>query len=141
MNGFSGLDQMETLMRQIEEMGQNVNSEVMDKALQAGSEIVKEKIENHPNMPVSRKNKEHARDHFAIVKTYEGNFDIGVEADYFYLLFHEIGTEGGTYRGKNNQELHTPKINAKPFVRPAFESNRDEIQQAMMDVVKRELGL
>lgn len=140
-NGFSGLDQMEELMKKIAQMGKSIDQNLTDKALQAGAEIVKDKIESHPNIPVSKYNKEHAKDHIAIVKTTDSNYDIGVEEDFFYLLFHEIGTNGGKFKGKNGQEITTPSINAKPFMRPAFESNKEDIEQAMASVIKRELGL
>lgn len=140
-SGITGLDQMAALIRRIEQMGMSITEDVKDKALQAGAEIAKDKIEHHPNMPISNKNKEHARDHLIIEKVKDGQFDIGVENDFFYLLFHEIGAEGGTYKVSNGKTYTTPNTPAKPFMRPAFESNQDEIEQAMADIIRRELGL
>lgn len=140
-NGISGLGQLDDLMKQLAKMGENIDANIMNNAIKAGAEVAKDKIENHPNMPVSKKNKEHAKDHIAIVKVSDEQYDIGVEEDFFYLLFHEIGTSEGTYKSKNGNEITTPSIDAKPFMRPGFESNEDKIQEAMAKVIKRGLRL
>jgi HK97 gp10 family phage protein len=141
-SGIQGLDQMKDLIRKIEKMGKSIDESVRDKALQVGAEIAKDKVEHHPNLPVSDENKKHGRDHLTIKKIKDGQFDVGVEDDYFYLFFHEVGAEGGTYKDKKTGKTYTiPTINPKPFMRPAFESNKDEIEQAMADVIRKELGL
>ncbi|MDO7487042.1 hypothetical protein Q5O89_16865 [Peribacillus frigoritolerans] len=140
-NGFSGLDQMDLLMKKLTELGKTIDNDTMEKALQAGAEVVKEKVETHPNIPVSKENKEHARDHIEIQKVSDDQIDIGAVDEFFYLLFHELGAKGGTYKGSDGRSYTTPNIDAKPFMRPAFESNQDEIERAMAEIIKRELGL
>lgn len=140
-DGFTGLDQLAALTGRLEQMGQSIDGRLKDKALQAGAEIIKDKIENHPNMPRSNLNHPHAQDNITFQKINDDQYDIGARDGFFYLLFHEIGAKGGLYRGEDDAVYVTPDIQAKPFMRPAFENNKDEIEQAMMDVIKRELGL
>ena len=140
-DGFTGLEQMDELMAQLEELGLSITAEVEDRALQAGAEVAKEKIEQHPNIPVSKYNKQHAKDHIEIVKAKDGQYKVGALNEYFYLLFHEIGAEGGTYKDSKGKTHKTPRTPAKPFMRPAFENNKEEIEKAMMEVIKRELNL
>lgn len=140
-SGFSGLDQMDALVRQLEQMGLSLTDDLVDEALEAGSEVVKEKIETHPNLPVSDLNHPHAKDNIKFKKVKDGQFDIGAVDKYFYLLFHEVGAQGGTYVGKDGKTYKTPNIPAKPFMRPAFESNKEEIERAMMEPIKRRFGL
>ena len=140
-DGFQGLDQMDELMRKIESMGKEIDADLRDRALEAGAEVAQDKIKKHPNLPVSDLPKEHARDHIDVVKVSDDQYDIGALEEFFYLLFHEIGANGGTYEGKDGKEYKTPNIPAKPFMRPAFESNEEEIQEAMAKVIRKELGL
>jgi HK97 gp10 family phage protein len=55
-----------------------------------------------------------------------GTVDIGPDRDRFYGLFLEFGTS---------------KMSARPFLQPAFEENKEQVQQKMADVIRRELGL
>ncbi|WP_371017385.1 HK97-gp10 family putative phage morphogenesis protein [Pseudalkalibacillus sp. JSM 102089] len=132
---------MTELISRLESMGSSIDENLTDKALQAGSEIVKEKVRNHPNMPVSNGSGPHARDNIGIKKMKKGQFDIGAREEFFYLLFHEVGAKGGTYKGKDGKKYKIPNISAKPFMRPAFETHKNLIETAMGEVIKRELGL
>lgn len=140
-NGFSGLDQLDDLVKKMNRMSAVVTSSSIDKALRAGAEIVKDKVKNHPNMPVSDSGGQHAKDNIVIKKKSDGVFDIGVTDEFFYLFFHEVGTTGGTWTTSKGNTVKTPAINAKPFLRPSFEENKQMIQKEIGKVLKRELGL
>ena len=139
--GFAGLDQMTDLMNKLQQMGASLNSTIKDEALRKGAEVTKERIENHPNIPVSSRNKEHARDNIEIRKISDDQYDIGATNKFFYLLFHEIGTTGSTYVAKDGRTYTSPSLPAKPFMRPAFENSQRDIEKEMMKVIKREFGL
>lgn len=140
-SGFSGLEQIDDVTRKLSSMGMKIDGSLEDKALKAGAELLKDKIESHPNVPVSGESKEHGRDNFIVKKIQDGRYDIGVSEDHFYLLFHEVGAKGGTYEGKDGRKYTTPDIPAKPFVRPSLENNIKEVQKEMAKILKRELGL
>jgi HK97 gp10 family phage protein len=139
-NGFD-FSAMDNIMKALEGMGKTIDGTLKDKALKAGAEVLKEKVESHPNMPVSSEPKQHARDNIGIKKVSDDQYDIGATNEFFYLLFHEIGAQGGLYMGIDDQVYVTPDIQAKPFMRPALENNQPEIQKAMAKVIKRGMGL
>lgn len=139
-NGFTGLESMDALVQQLQGMGLNMTDAVKEKALEAGAEVAKRKIEEHPNVPRSEGGGPHAKDNFLIKKVSSDQYDVGLASDFFYLLFHEIGASGGTYT-QGSVTLRTPAIPARPFMRPAFETHKDEIQNAMMRIIRRELGI
>lgn len=140
-NGFTGLEDFDNLMRQLEGMGHNIDQQAIDKALEAGAIVLRDKIENHPNMPVSNKNKAHAKDNIIYLKVKDGQYDVGAKGDYFYLLFHEVGAKAGTYQNSKGTTLTTPAIPAKPFMRPSLENNVAEIEEAMGRALRGALGL
>ncbi|WP_101844216.1 HK97-gp10 family putative phage morphogenesis protein [Halobacillus sp. Marseille-P3879] len=136
--GVQGLEKFDDLTREIAKMAKNLDGETKDKAMKTGAEVVKSKIEKHPNVPVSSQNKRHARDNFKVVKNVnEDLYDIGVSDDFFYLFFHEVGAKSGTYKGKDGKTYTTPSIPAKPFMRPSLENSVGEIQQAMGEVIRK----
>lgn len=141
-NNRSGmeLEGMRELLAQLEAMGMAMTETVMDKALDAGAEVVKEKVESHPNTPRSSGGGRHGKDNFVIKKNSDGTYDIGVTDEFFYLYFHEVGAKSGSYT-INGISLETPSIPAKPFLRPSFENSIEEIEAAMIRIIKRELGL
>jgi HK97 gp10 family phage protein len=139
------LEGMNQLLKQLKHLNLKVDKAVEDKALKAGAEVAKEKIETHPNLPRSSIPKDHAQDNIIVVEESDGEYQIGAHKDFFYLIFHELGADGGLYYGTQdwNKDIAyvTPDIDASPFMRPAFEESQDEIQQAMAEVIKKELGL
>lgn len=139
-SGFSGLEQFDDVVKNLRSMSKEIEGKVEDKALKAGAELLKEKIESHPNVPVSDDGSNHARDNFIVKKVEDGRYDIGISEDHFYLLFHEVGAKGGTYE-VDGRSYTTPDIPAKPFMRPALENNKEEVQRAMAKIIKKELGL
>lgn len=140
-SGFTGFEEIDNIVRRLNELGRTVSESVEDKVLQAGAEVLRDKIKTHPNIPVSAQDKVHGKDNFLIKKITPGRYDVGVSEKNFYLLFHEIGAKGGTYRGTDGRDYTTPDIPAKPFMRPALENNKTLIEKEMAKVLKREMGL
>jgi HK97 gp10 family phage protein len=135
------LEGMNELMAHVQKLRLTVDAALEDEALRAGAEHLRDEIQHHPNMPRSTANKEHAQDHIIIQKNSDGQYDVGAENRFYYLLFHEMGTQGGSYTSKAGNTYTLPGIDAKPFMRPAFENNLDEVQKKMAKVIKRGLGL
>jgi HK97 gp10 family phage protein len=139
------LDGMEELMAKLKQVGTEVHNGLRQEAMRKGAEVAREKVENYPTVPVSAIQKQHGKDHFIAEKIDDDHWGIGVHKDHFYLIFHELGAEGGLYKGTKgwNEDIwyETPDIDAKPFLRPSFEENAGEIQRAMGNVIKRGLGL
>ncbi|MDE3838658.1 hypothetical protein C0966_04545 [Bacillus methanolicus] len=117
------LEGMEQLLRQIERLGQKVDTQIEEKALKEGAEFLKDKIKE--NVPVRTGN---LKENIVVSDVKNGSIDIGVDqqGDAFYGHFLEFGTS---------------KMSAKPFMGPAFESNKQTVQEKMSEVIKRELGL
>ncbi|PLR93193.1 HK97-gp10 family putative phage morphogenesis protein [Bacillus sp. T33-2] len=117
------LEGMDQLMRQIDQMGKAVDNQLLEKALQEGAEIMKEKVQE--TVPV-RTGKLKANIIVSDVK--DGVIHVGPDQQgtAFYGHFLEFGTS---------------KATAQPFMGPAFENNKDAVEEKMADVVKRELGL
>lgn len=141
MSSEMKLEGMNELMAQVQRLGLSINAGLKDEALRAGAEYLRDEIQHHPNMPRSNAHKEHAQDHIIVKKVDDDNYDVGAEDRFFYLLFHEMGTQGGTYKSSTGKSYTLPGIDAKPFMRPSLENNINEIQKKMGKVIKRGLGL
>lgn len=141
MAGHMNLEGMEELMLHIQSLDKKVDDALRDKALREGAEFLRDKIQHHPNMPRSDAHKEHAQDHIIVKKATDDTYEVGPEERFFYLQFHELGARGGTYKSKAGNSYTLPGIDAKPFMRPAFETNTQEIQARMAKVIKRGLGI
>lgn len=139
------LDGMEALMNEFKKLGIQVNSTVKDKAVRRGADFLRDKIEHHPNMPRSNEPKKHGQDHIQVEKDEDGQYFVGAHKDYFYLIFTELGAEGGLYRGRKSDNRDfwylTPDVKRKPFARPALEENINAIQSIMGESIRRDLGL
>ncbi|MFS1513630.1 HK97-gp10 family putative phage morphogenesis protein [Chengkuizengella sp. SCS-71B] len=120
--GFE-LTGMKDILKNLEKMGDQ-SQEVADEALKAGAEVLRAKMEELA--PRSTLNKEHLADHIIISSIKDGKLDVGPHKDFFYAHFLEFGTS---------------KMSAQPFVQPAFEACKDQIQQAMSSVIKSRLNL
>lgn len=115
---FQGMDE---LLRHLEKIGQR-SEEIKTKALEEGSEIFRSDIEQRAPRGKGTK---HLADH--IIKEINGDtVKIGPFRDYFYGHFLEFGTR---------------KMSARPFMGPAFESNKLIVQEKMADVLRKELEL
>jgi HK97 gp10 family phage protein len=112
---------MQELLRQLERMGTEAE-QVKKDALLAGAEMVKKAASEKAPRDSGK-----LSENIVISDIKEdGTVDIGPDRDRFYGLFLEFGTS---------------KMAAKPFLQPAFEENKVQVQQKMADVIRRELGL
>ena len=121
----SGFDE---LLSMLESMGSDAKK-IQDKVLTAAAEpILDDMVSNAPEL--TGKGKEGLK----ISKPATNNgvrfVKIGINkadmSDVFYMKFHEWGTT---------------KMQAKPFMQPALESNRRTVKEVMLEELKRGLGL
>ncbi|WGG47684.1 HK97-gp10 family putative phage morphogenesis protein [Rossellomorea sp. DA94] len=114
-------DGLQEIMRRIESIGNN--QQAKEKALDAGAEHFKRKLS--ANTVRSNINHQHAADNVVIDK--EGNHrEVGYDKDHYYMKFSEFGTS---------------KMSPKPVISPTFENEVDKTEEAMAEVLRRELGL
>jgi HK97 gp10 family phage protein len=112
---------MQELLRQLERMGTEAE-QVKKDALLAGAEIIQQAASERAPRDTGK-----LAENIVISEIKEdGTVDIGPDRDRFYGLFLEFGTS---------------KMAARPFLQPAFEENKEQVQQKMADVIRRELGL
>lgn len=116
---FSGLEE---LTRQVRAMGNLRNVE--KKSLEAGAEHVQKELEKAA--PVGATGR--LRDNILKSEVQDGKIDIGTRpvGDGFYGFFLEYGTS---------------KMQARPWARPAWESNKRKVKELMADELRRGMGL
>jgi HK97 gp10 family phage protein len=112
---------MQELLRQLEQVGSEAERIKKD-ALLAGAEVVQQAASEKAPRDTGK-----LAENIVISDIKEdGTVDIGPDRDRFYGLFLEFGTS---------------KMAARPFLQPAFEENKEQVQQKMADVIRREMGL
>jgi HK97 gp10 family phage protein len=112
---------MQELLRQLEQVGSEAERVKKD-ALLAGAEVVQQAASERAPRDTGK-----LAENIVISDIKEdGTVDIGPDRDRFYGLFLEFGTSN---------------MAARPFLQPAFEENKEQVQQKMADVIRRELGL
>jgi HK97 gp10 family phage protein len=117
------LEGMDQLLRRVSELGQSVDNRTEEKALNAGGELLKEKVKE--SAPVRTG---HLKDNIIVSDVKNGEINVGPDQ------------QGNAFYG-HMLEFGTSKMSAKPFMGPVYENNKQEVQDAMSDVIKRELGL
>ncbi|WP_031405270.1 HK97-gp10 family putative phage morphogenesis protein [Geobacillus vulcani] len=118
--GFK-LEGMQELLKKLETLG-NEAEQVKQEALMAGAKVVQEAASQKAPRDTGK-----LAENIVISDVKEdGTVDIGPDRDRFYGLFLEFGTT---------------KMAARPFLQPAFEENKEQVQQKMSDVIRRGLGL
>jgi HK97 gp10 family phage protein len=117
------LQGMSQLIRQIEDMGKRVDSQLKEKALVEGAELLKDKSKENVKVRTGK-----LRDNIIISDVENDEINVGPDQQgtAFYGHFLEFGTS---------------KMAAQPFLGPAYESNKEVVQEKMAEVIKRELGL
>lgn len=112
---------MQELLRQLEQVGSEAERIKKD-ALLAGAEVIQQAASEKAPRDTGK-----LAENIVISDINEdGTVDIGPDRDRFYGLFLEFGTT---------------KMAARPFLQPAFEENKEQVQQKMAGVIRRELGL
>jgi HK97 gp10 family phage protein len=122
------LEGLEELMRSIEETGKKIDRNAEAKALKAGGELLAERL--RPAVPVRTGN---WKDNI-VVSPPSSNFKVGTavdigadqQGDAFYGYMYEFGTS---------------KQSARPVYGPVFNSSKDDVQDAMSQSIKEDLGL
>lgn len=115
------LEGMQELLSRLGRIGAEAE-QVKKDALQAGAEVVQQAAsEKAPKRTGAL-----AENIVISDITEDGTVDIGPDRDRFYGFFLEFGTS---------------KMAARPFLQPAFEENKEQVQQKMADVIRREMGL
>lgn len=141
---LEGIDEM---MRHVKELGYGIDAQVEDEMVKEAAEHFRDAVENSPLTPVSPYQKKHGKDHFLVVKIGDGDYEVGIDEKFFYMYMHEIGADGGVYKVKDRSSpldgeyVVTPDVQKRPFFRPTFENEIDEMQRKMGRVLKRRLGL
>lgn len=117
------LNGMSQLLRQIEQMERILNGDVKEKALIEGAKILQENAKE-----IVRQTTGKLRNNIIIsdVKNEEIHVGPDQQGTAFYGHFLEYGTS---------------KMEPIPFLGPAFENNKDAVQEKMAETIKRELGL
>lgn len=119
---------LEKLQRSIEELGRR-GSKIENQALQRGAEIIlNDAILNAPvatgkgwkGLSIGRPRKKGDK------KTVLVGIDKGDISEIYYMKFHEFGTS---------------KMTATPFLSPAYEKNKKDVQSIMISEIKKGLGL
>jgi HK97 gp10 family phage protein len=132
------IDGMPELLRKLEQLGRQ-GEQIRDKALLEGAKIIQEAASQKVNLGP---HKEHLKDSIVVSEVNDdGTVDIGPDRDHFYGLFVEFGRSAGTYKTKTGKQKSYPAAPPYPFLQPAFEENKEQVQQKMADVIRRELGL
>lgn len=119
---FEGLEE---LNRVLTGMRERAAAEVMGKALMAGAEILRaEAIRNAPRL----------------TGTLRDNIIAKLKKKNRYAVSADVGPSKKAYYGKF-VELGTTKMTARPFLFPAYQAKKDEIQREIADVLRQELGM
>lgn len=120
------LEGMDELLSQINKLGSKAE-QTKNKALEEAGDFLKERIK--ANVPVRTGN---LQKNIVRSEVKDGKVEVGASPDGFYGYFLEFG-----FYNKRVKR----RIPARPFVGPAFESNKQAIRDKMASVIKRELGL
>ena len=117
------LEGLEILMRHIAEMGQRVDDQTVEKALKAGGEFLKDKLE--PEIPDRTGN---WKENIIVSEVKNGVVEVGADqqSNAFYGHMYEFGTS---------------KQPARPVYGPVYENYKGETEEKMVEVIKEELGL
>lgn len=122
---FTGLEEMSSRLKSL------ANSDhIRDEAVKEGAEYFKGKLEDNVYGYGLKQRTGRSKDSFKVDnKIVDGTIEVGLsnqDNDAFYLYFHEHGTS---------------KMPARPFMRPTFENEKENIEKAMANVVRRGLKL
>ena len=119
---FEGIDE---LIQQLERTGSNMSDSKAD-ALEAGAEVLQKATQERA--PVRAVNG----------GTLKANIEISdIDGEDIYVF---VDQQGIAYYGYF-QEFGTSNMTAQPFMAPAFNHSRSQIEQAMAMSLRRRLGL
>lgn len=113
---FTGIQQ---LMNELERIGDKAEK-VKNEALEKGADVLKEEVVK--NAP---KQTGHLKKNITVTPGEDGKVIVHT-GDAFYSQFLEFGTS---------------KMKARPFFEKSFINKKDEIEEVMAEVIKKELNL
>ncbi len=122
------LDGMDELFDKIDELGRK-GSRIQNAALKAAAQPIAKEMRD--TVGVSSINEKHIRDDIQVsrVKTENGE------------RYVRVGPGKNTNWRSKFLEFGTSKMNAKPFMAPAYENNKEKIKQIIKEALKAGLGL
>lgn len=129
---------MDALLRQLEQMGRNVE-EAKDSALMVGASFIHEKVvENTPEKTGNLK--ENVQKSQSVVND---TVDVWIDqqGDGFYGYILEIGRKAGTVKRGPNKGKKYPGMSARPFFGPTFENNKGAAMEEMKDEIRRKMNI
>jgi HK97 gp10 family phage protein len=116
------LDGMQNLLDEIARLNKSIEGDLKEKALSSGAEFLQEKIKEQAPVRTGR-----LKRGITFSDIQDDSVFVGPSfKDAFYGYFLEFGTS---------------KSAAKPFLQPAFDNHKEEVQEKMAEVIKRELNL
>lgn len=122
---FTGLEEMSSRLKSLSN-----SDHIRDEAVKDSAEYFKGKLEENVYSYGLKHRSGRSEESFVVdSKIVDGTIEVGLSNqnnDAFYLYFHEYGTS---------------KMPARPFMRPTFESEIENIEKTMADVVRRGLKL
>lgn len=118
------IEGLETLMARLAAISEQVVTDAGKKALQEGGEVLRREISSRAPRDTGKLADNIMK---SGVKTKDGMdyIEVGPSKKVFYSLFLEFGTT---------------KMSARPFIVPAMEESRNEIFNAIAEVLRRELA-
>ncbi|USK56574.1 HK97 gp10 family phage protein [Cytobacillus solani] len=135
------LQGMNQLLQQIQQMGRAVDTHVKEKALKEGGNFMKDKVKAFAPERTGK-----LKENIAVSDVIGDEIAVGIDqqGDAFYAHILEFGRKAGVAKIKRKGkkiDYPYPAMAPKPFIGPAFENNKQAVQDIMGDVIKRELNL
>lgn len=136
------LEGMDQLLNRINEMGRRIDGAIEKEALVEGAKVVQESAKEKV-----RKRTHNLENHIICSEVQDGQILIGPDQQghAFYGYFLEFGRSAGSKRRGPRRGPKTtynyPKMDPMPFMQPAFEENKDNVEREMAKVIRHRLNL
>lgn len=132
------LEGMQELLEHLNRINLQITDDLTEKALKEGAELIKNDAKQ-----IVRKDTHKLQNHIIVSNVKDGGVDIGPsqQGDAFYGYILEFGRKAGTRKYGRNKKYRYPAMPPYPFMGPAFESNKEKVQEKMAQVIKRELNI
>lgn len=125
MNARIEIAGQKELLKKLKELPENVSGKYLEDAALAGAEIIRQEASNKAPWRTGRlvssiikETEEKSKSSVTVA--------IGPKKEVFYGFFVEYGTS---------------KMRAQPFLRPALDGKKSDAEKAVIDALKRRLGL
>lgn len=130
------IEGIEELMRNLQELGRDVD-QAKKRALNKGADFMYDRVKENTryrtgNLQESIEKK---------VSDDEAEVFIDQQGPGFYGYFLEIGRKGGVVKRGRYKGKRIPPMPPYPFMGPAYENNKDKLQDIIANEIRRDLGL